>query len=431
MFLLAMNKLLQYEGIADLDTRTEYQERIEKVVVGFIFWLLIYGKDCSLGDYDRLDWDGRRLGEDGESSTGNEEPTSGPATENPVPVTAQEDSQELENPPLSPSSAGGHLQNEGATHIEDRTTEGGASEPERPLEPDITQYGDQIRNCCQLIRILDECRTQYPHYLSLIIKVIECRLKETWKPIEMSKHGGSHLWPDQLEYAKQYPYPYARFLDRSSEGEGNSYGGYGGQSIYVYNITFQILVWRAVKSMNRLLALVSKGNVHWTEWSSKQSLDEKSIRDRALESFRDPEPTDRFIFRIAGHERSLPLDQWNCDVVVSSFNEDFFMGDKGDYLAIWAATLRHCDSMIQARASKRMAASPWESFLRYQISADKDRRKSMRESLERGASSIGLFAGELVTRNSNCPGTIDFSTVAYILSEGHLELLYPQYKSPL
>lgn len=434
MFLLAMDRLL-HKDIADESTQSESRERIKKVMVGYIFWLLMYGRECPLGDFDLLDWNGTWIPEGAAVSTsysqspaGNEERPAGseksadsPSAEGTFLRTPQESFSVFRNPP-SPL-VGGYPRNE------DTISEGG-SESERPLEPDTPRYEEQLRNCCYLIRILDEFRTQFPEYSFLIARVIKCRLKMTWNPIEMCKHGGSHLWPDRLNYTSQFPYPYAHFLDYSAA----DYGGYGGQSIHEYNITLQVLVWRTVKSMNRLLALVSGDE--WTQWAAKQSLDEKAIRDRTLESFRDRgtvavadsgfEPTDRLVFRIAGHERSLPLDQWNCDVVAPSFHEDFFMDEEGKYLPIWAATLRYCDSLKQV--SKRMTASPWESFLCYQVSTEKSRRKTLREALEREASNVGLFANELVTYDSCCPSAMAFSLVTHLLDSDHMKLLHPQYQ---
>ncbi|RPA93202.1 hypothetical protein L873DRAFT_1778282 [Choiromyces venosus 120613-1] len=299
-------------------------------------------------------------------------------------------------------------------------------DPPWPFEPELSKYDDKFRNCCQFLILLDACWTNYPDEEPLFTRIVEKFIKQAWEPIEMSKHRESHLWPDKLERLGEFPPPYARFPD----GEDYVHCGYGGQDVHVYIITTQVLVWRAIKSVNRLLTLLPKDESR-RGWMDPQTLDDKIVRNRTIEVFRrrvidtshDYFP-DRFFSKIKGHLRESLLDQWSCDIVVPSFVEDFFLDDKDD-LFTWTETLRHYDAF--GDSPKTRSENTWESFMRYQIAIDRDRRELFRESFESRAYSAGLFTNETITPGSHCPYTTSWSIVTYLLSADHTELLYPQF----
>jgi len=303
--------------------------------------------------------------------------------------------------------------------------------PVRPFEPELSKYEDKFRNCCQFLVLLDMCLTNYPDEAALFTRMVEAFLKLAWEPIEMSKHRGSHLWPDQLDILEGFPSPYARFQDL---GDHQSCG-YGGQGIYVYVITTQVLVWRAAKSTNKLLGLVSNDQ-RWSKWVVHQSLSDEAIRDRTIEVFR-PLNTDtghdcfpdRFLSKIKGHIRESFLDQWSCDIVVPSFVENFFFDDKNEPMLAWAETLRYYDTFNDC--TKAQNPNTWESFMCYQLAIDRDRRQVLREGFEASAYSVGLFTNDAVAPGSHCPYTTSWAMATYFLSADHTELLYSRFKIPM
>lgn len=299
--------------------------------------------------------------------------------------------------------------------------------PVRPLEPELSKYEDRFRNCCQFLVLLDMCLTNYPDEAALFTRLVEAFLKLAWEPIEMSKHQGSHLWPDQLDLWGVSPSPYARSQARGDH-EGPVYDGHG---VYVYSITTQVLVWRATKSAKRLLNLVSN-NQSWNKWMAHQSLNYEAIRDRTIEVFRPPNTDtghdyfpDRFLSKIKGHIRESFLNRWSCDTIIPSFVEDFFFDDNNEPMLAWTETLRN---YVFNDSTKAQKPDIWESFLCYQLAIDRDRRQVLRESFESNAYSVGLFAGDVITPGSRCPYTTSWAMAAYFLSADHTELLYPQFR---
>ncbi|CAZ82303.1 unnamed protein product [Tuber melanosporum] len=327
----------------------------------------------------------------------------------------------------APESAGGPK--EVGTSRPVKTEEPTDSYPKRPFEPELSEYEDVFQNCCRFLILLDRCLTNYPKENPLITEMVKAFLQLAWEPIEMSKHRGSDLWPDGLESPWEFPPPYARFLNWGDYKNC----GYGGQDIYVYAITTQVLVWRAVKSTNRLLNLVCKDQ-KWRKWMDDQSLDDKAIRDRAIEAFhlpgtdtgQTPVP-DRFVSKIEGHVREPFPENWACIIAIPSFVEDFFF-DNNKPISAWTETLRYYDKYIDS--IKSQTPNTWESFMRYELAIDRDRRQELREGLEARAYSVGLFPGRPVAPDSHCPSTTAWEIVTYVLSSDHAELPHPQPRIP-
>ena len=303
--------------------------------------------------------------------------------------------------------------------------------PVRPIEPELSKYEDKFRNCCQFLVLLDMCSTNYPDEAALFTRIAEAFLKLAWEPIEMSKHRGSHLWPDYLDLWEGHPSPYARFQI------WGDYGGsvYDGQGVHVYIITTQVLVWRAAKSTNRLLNLISN-NQSWNKWRAHQSLDSEGIRDRTIEVFRHPYTDtghdsfpDRFFSKIKGHIRESCPDQWSCDIIIPSFVENFFFDDNNEPMLAWIETLRYYDALNGS--TKAQKPNTWDSFIYYQLAIDRDRRQVLRESFEANAYSVGLFADDAVASGSHCPWPTSWTMATCFLSADHTELLYPQFRIPM
>ncbi|RPA93199.1 hypothetical protein L873DRAFT_1793824 [Choiromyces venosus 120613-1] len=376
-YLLEIDKILQHPGKADEITTSHYRRRIREVIFGYFVWLLKYAESNGFPESILLHWSGKVIRKPREESAD----------------------------PANPSDTPG------------------------PFEPELSKYQDQFQNCCQFLVLLDMCLINYPNEEPLFTRMVKKFLKQAWEPIEMSKHRGSHLWPDNLERLGEYPPPYARFLD----GGDYLHCGYGGQDIHVYVITTQVLVWRAIKSTKRLLALVHK-DPNWSLWSIDQSLDDKAIRDRTIEVFRrDSTDTDhdyfpdRFFSKIRGHVKESFLDQWSCDIVVPSFVEDFFRNK--DELFAWTETLRHYDAFGDSVMGTII--NTWDSFLRYQVAVGQHRRQMFRESFEARAYSVGLFTNETITPGSHCPYATSWSVVTYLLASDHAKLPYPQFIIPM
>ncbi|KAG0635831.1 hypothetical protein HOY80DRAFT_892376, partial [Tuber brumale] len=265
---------------------------------------------------------------------------------------------------------------------------------------------------------------------SLITRMVETFLKLAWEPIEMSEHQGSHLWPDRLESMGGFPPPYARFL----KGKSNQDCGYGGQGIYVYDITIQVVVWQAVKSANNLLRLVSE-NRNWRKWMYDKSLDHKTIRDRTIEAFRLPgtdtsqsSSPDRFVSKIRGHVREPFLEKRACTIAIPSLVDDFFFDDNNKPISAWEETLKYCDTLSDS--SKGQTPDTWGFFMRYQLGIDGDNCQELRKSLEARAYSVGLFASDTVTPSSHGLCAPYWDIVTHVLSADYAELLYPQTVDP-
>ena len=301
--------------------------------------------------------------------------------------------------------------------------------PVRPIEPELAKYEYQLWNCSQFLILLDMCLTNYPDETVLLTRMVKAFLKLAWEPIEMGKHQGSRLWPDYLDLSEAFSSPYARF--KVWEDHEGSF--YDGQGIYVYTIMVQVLVWRAAKSTNKLLSLVSNDQ-RWNEWKAHQSLDYEAIRDRTIEVFRPPytdaghDFPDRFFSKIKGHIRESSLDQWSCPIIIPSFVENFFNDNNGPMLA-WTETLRSYDAFNSSTKARK--PDTLESFIRYHLAIDRDRRQVLRESFEANAYSVGLFSNDRLARGSHCPYPTSWLIATYSLSVDHTELLYPQFRIPM
>ncbi|KAG0634170.1 hypothetical protein HOY80DRAFT_929088 [Tuber brumale] len=451
-YLLEIDKVLQQGNTADQATKSHYRERIQKVIFGYFVWLLRHAERNGFPETVILSLSGKRaplakrgetrelVGEvkseeerdvlDGPAEKSSEAEIADRAEPSGTPRTKVSPTCPGTDSPLSreaPGSASG-LKTASTSHS------GKSEEPEdpppvRPFEPELSKYEDKFQNCSRFLILLDRCLTNYPKENPLITRMVEAFLKLAWEPIEMSKHRGSDLWPDELESSWELPPPYARFLNWGDYKNC----GYGGQDIYIYAITTQVLVWRAVKSTKRLLNLVGK-NQNWRKWTVHQSLDEDAIRDRAMEAFRLPGTDtsqkpfpDRFVSRIEGHVREPFPDNWACIIAIPSFVEDFFFDDNNKPISAWTETLKYYDKYIDS--IKPQTPNTWESFIRYELAIGRSRRK-LRESLEARAYSVGLFPGSPVTPDSHCPYTTAWDIVTYVLSSDHAELLYPQPRIP-
>ncbi|CUS15022.1 unnamed protein product [Tuber aestivum] len=377
LYLLEIDKILQHPGTADEETKSHYRERIREVIFGYFVWLLRHAELNGFSETDILHWSGKRLlpTKEYEPAGGKGDPKEeeGKETLKGFARKSQEPEAEETATPAEASAS-----NPDDSYTEEPVDPSNA----RPSEPELSKYEDKFRNCCQFLILLDMCLINYPDEVSLFTRMVKAFLKLAWEPIEMSRHRGSQLWPDHLESPSGYPPPYARFIDRTNlEG-----CGYGGQGIYVYVITTQVLVWRAIKSTNKLLKLVSN-HQSWSNWMIRQSLDDKKIRDRTIEAFRPPaidtSPDcfpDRFFSKIKGHVKESFLDQWSCDIAIPSFVEDFFFDKKNGLMLAWAETLRYYDTFSDRAGTQ--VSNTWEHFMRYQFTIDKDRREALRENFE-------------------------------------------------
>ncbi|CAZ82300.1 unnamed protein product [Tuber melanosporum] len=443
-YLLEIYKLLRGQNTADDVTKFHYRERIRKVIFGYLVWVLRHAELNGFPDSVVLHWSGK-VGKSGElvGEANSEEKKDIPHA--PMEKSSLSEVAEPAEPVGTPGAkidrTGSLLSIEAQGSIGDlkkastphpgKTEESTDPPPVRPIEPDIYKYWDNFPNCCRFLDLLDMCLTNYPDEKPLITRIVKSLLKTVWEPIEMSKHRGCDLWPDRLEYPREYPPPYARFWNWQT----NERCGYGGQGAYVYSITTQVLVWRAVRSTNRLLGLVS-GDRDWTEWMVHQSLDDKAISDRTIEAFRrlgtdtshDCFP-DRFFSIIEGHiKESLP-DQWSCDIGIPSFVEDFFFDDRNQPISAWTETLRYYDTFNHT--IKTQTPGAWEYFTRYRLTIDGDRRQELQESLEAKAYSVGVFASSTVTPSSHCPSSIGWEMATYVLSVDYAKFLYPQFRVPM
>ncbi|CUS15024.1 unnamed protein product [Tuber aestivum] len=390
LYLLEIDKILQRQDTADEVTKLYYRKRIQKVIFGYFVWLLRLAERNGFPETDILHWSGKLA-----------LPTETGETEGGVGEVTEEAGASSDPPPL------------------------------RPFEPELSKYEDKFRNCCQFLVLLGMCLINYPGEADLLTRMVEAFLKLAWEPIELSKHPWSRLWPDLSETTGEYPPPYARFQNRQDPANG----GYGGQGTYVYVITTQVTVWRAVRSVKRLLNLVSNGP-SWSEWMAHQSLDDKAIRDRTIEAFRshgidasqNPSP-EHFVSKIKGHIRESFPNQWSYDIVIPSLVEDFFLDGKNETICAWVETLRYYGK--SSNSPKARTPDIWESFMRYQLAIGSDRRQALRVAFEERAYSIGLFPGGAVTLDSHCPYSTPWELVTYFLSEDHTGLLYPQFKIPI
>ncbi|CUS15020.1 unnamed protein product [Tuber aestivum] len=389
-YLLEIDKILQQPGTADGETKSHYRKRIRNVIFGYFVWLLRHAERNGFPETILLHWSGKFV----------------------LPAKGDENGDVV-------------------IEVTKAAEEPPCPRPMSSFEPKLSKYEDKFRNCCQFLVLLDMCSTNYPDEVIMFTRMVNGFLKLAWEPIEMSKHRGSHLWPDRLDILEGFPSSYARFQDwRDYEN-----CGYGGQGIYVYVITTQVLVWRAVKSAKRLLNLVSDDQ-DWSEWMIGQSLDDKEIRDRTIEAFRclgtgtshDYSP-DRFFAKIKGHIRESFLDQWSCDIAIPSFVEDFFFDDKNEPMPAWTETLRYYDTFSDCAGTQM--PNTWEYFMRYQFTIDRDRREALRENFEARAYAVGLFTNGAVTHSSHCPYTTSWAMVTYALSADHTELLYPKFRVPI
>ncbi|PWW77876.1 hypothetical protein C7212DRAFT_276900 [Tuber magnatum] len=420
LYLLEIDKILQYPDTAGEATKSHYRERIRKVIFGYFVWLLWYAERNVFPETAPLHWPGKLM-----------PPAKKYETRGIPGEVKKEKGKEVLNRytkkyPVAEVEPSAGLA-EGSTSQSDvlYPEEPDNPSPAKPVEPELSKYEDKFRNCCQFLILLGRCLENYPKEERLFTQMVEAFLKPAWEPIEMSKHQGSQLWPEQLEGPGEFPPPYARFLDWG-DYENCGYG----QGIYVYVITTQVLVWRAVKSTNRLLKLVSNDK-GWSKWTIDKSLGDEAIRDQTTEVFRrlDADTSrdcfpDRFYSKIKGHIRESLLDQWSCDIVVPSFVEDFFFDDKNEPLSAWTETLRYYDTFSDS--TKSQTPNIWEYFMRYQLTIDNDRRQALRESFEARAYSVGLFTNDAVIPSSHCPHTTSWEIVTYVLSADHTEELYPQ-----
>ncbi|KAG0125694.1 hypothetical protein HOY82DRAFT_492662 [Tuber indicum] len=409
-YLLEIDKALQQQNTADDETKHDYRERIWKVIFGCFTFL---------------------LGEAERNGPGNVSPYQ-PA-DLALPVKPDEAGEVVGGEGIEEERVGltGTAENPSVAKVAETARPAGASaaevywaDPMRPIEPELFKYRYCFEDCLRLLILLDKCLTNYRDAKPLITRMVECFLKLAWEPIEMSKHGESRLWPDWLE-PLELPPRYARFKDlRDVEN-----CGYGGQGIYVYDITTQVLVWRAAKSTNRLLDLVS-GERDWNEWMVHQSLDDKAIRDRTIEVFLRPGTgtsqgffPNCFISKIRGHVREPFLEKQACTIFIPSLVDDFF-DDSNKPMAALTETLKYCYTLNDY--SKAQSSETWRSFMRYQVAIGRDRRQELREILETRAYSVGLFPGDTVTLGSHCPRTTAWDVVTYLLNADYTELTYPQ-----
>ncbi|KAG0125685.1 hypothetical protein HOY82DRAFT_492657 [Tuber indicum] len=450
-YLLEIVRVLQQQNTADQKTELHYRKRIREVIFGYFVWLLRHVGRSGILETVLLHWSGElaplardgagelvgkvRSGErrDIPHAPGGESSVSGaadPATLAEIPATKVDTGD-----PKTGSSL--PLETPGSTSCPKKASVlylGKSQEPvdppaERPAEPELSKYEDRFQNCCRFLVLLDVCLTNYPDEKPLITRMVEAFLKLVWEPIEMSKHRESQLWPDRLEGLGEFPLPYARFLNlRNYEN-----CGFGGQGIYVYDITTQVLVWRAVRSTNRLLDLVS-GDRDWSEWMAHQNLDDKAIRDRTIEAFRFPcidtsqtSFPDRLVSKIKGHIREPFQEKWDCIIAIPSFVEDFF-DDDNKPISAWTQTLTYCNA--SSDSAKAQTPNTWQCFMRFQLAVDRDSRQELRESLEARAYSVGLFASSTVIPCSHCPCTTAWEIVTYVLNADHTELTYPQITDP-
>ncbi|KAG0125682.1 hypothetical protein HOY82DRAFT_616203 [Tuber indicum] len=339
-YLPEFDKVLQYPDTADPDTKSDYRRKIRDEIL--LTWSGRPGFPTKKEETGELEA-GVMSGEERDVQN---EPTE-KASE--AKVAVEVDLTGLEtNSPLSVGPSGSTSgPRKASTLASGQTKESVDPSPARPLEPGFSKYKDRIENLQKI-------------------------LKSAWEPIEMSKHQESHLWPDRLENLGEFPPPYARFLNWPNYVDC----GYGGQGIYVYDITMQVFIWKAVKSTNRLLDLVS-GDRGWREWVVRQSLDHKAIRDRTIEAFRLPctdtsqrSRPDRFILKIRGHVRGPFLEKSACIIAIPSFVEDFFL-DNNKPESTWSETLIFFDTFIDS--AKAPTPDAWQSFMCYQLAIDRGR----------------------------------------------------------
>ncbi|KAG0125691.1 hypothetical protein HOY82DRAFT_525163 [Tuber indicum] len=450
-YLLEIDKVLQQENTADQLTKFHYRERIRRVIFGYFVWVLRHAERNGFPETVLLHWSGKLVpptkGDEAGEFVGEvksvEEidvlnaPTAKPCESKvaePVelvaaPITKIDSTGSKAGPSLSVGALGSTSSLENASVLDPGQNQGSAdSPPLSPFEPELSKYEDKFRNCCQFLVLLDMCLTNYPEEKPLIARMVEAFLKLAWEPIEMSKHRGSNLWPDRLDILEGFSPPDTRPQDSES-----GYGcGYGGQGTYVYTITTQVLVWRAARSANRLLDLVS-GHRGWSQWMVDQSLGDEAIRDRTIEAFRyldidtsSGNPPDHLPSTISGHIRELSMDQWSCDIAVPSFVEDFFFDDGNEPINAWIGTLK-----FYHMSGDSIDPSTLESFMRYKLSLDGFSREVLRDDLEATAYSVGLFAGGAVTPRSHCPCITAWEVATYMLSSDYTESLYPRFRIPI
>ncbi|KAG0635827.1 hypothetical protein HOY80DRAFT_1091638 [Tuber brumale] len=441
-YLLEIDKVLQQQNTAHDAVKDRYRKRIREVIFGVFTFLLMDAekkgaetaspyqpmKPVKKGEAGELAGEVKRdsLSRAPERSSEAEvvEPV-GPVRAPAAEVDPADPKTDPPFPSVSPESTRGL--NRTSTPQPGETEESVDPHPVRPIEPELFKYEDSFEDCCRFFILLDKCLTNYPDEKSLITRMVETFLKLAWEPIEMSEHQGSHLWPDRLESMGGFPPPYARFLKR----ESNQDCGYGGQGIYVYDITIQVVVWHAVKSANNLLRLVSE-NRNWRKWmDDKKGLDHKAIRDRTIEAFRLPgtdtsqsSSPDRFVSKIRGHVRERFLKKRACTIAIPSLVDDFFFDDNNKPISAWEETLKYCDTL--SNSSKGQTPDTWEFFMRYQLGIDGDNRQELRKSLEARAYSVGLFASDMVTPSSHglCPPYWDI--VTHVLSADYAGFTHPQ-----
>ncbi|KAG0634171.1 hypothetical protein HOY80DRAFT_895359 [Tuber brumale] len=465
-YLLEFDKVLQQKDTADQETKSHYRKRIAEVIFGYFVWVLQHAARTGFHETVILHWSGKlapltkkdKTGEvvgEGKREKGKEvlsrltEKSSESEVAEPLePVAAPRtkiDSTGFEvDSGLSVGAPGSTTGlKKASTSDPGKTQESADSPPLSPFEPELSKYEDKFRNCCRFLDLLDMCLTNYLDEKPLITRMVEAFLKLAWEPIEMSKHRGSHLWPDRLDILEASPSPRAQSQDLGydvecitntppQDSEDVKDCGYGGQGTYVYTITTQVLVWRAARSANRLLDLVS-GDRDWSEWRDDQkSLGDKAIRDRTIEAFRyldtdtsDGRPWDHLPTTITGHIRELSIDQWSCDIAVLSFVKDFFFDDENNPIDAWRGTLSCYDIF-----SRSTIPNTLESFMCYKLVIDPYSREEVREGLEARAYSAGLFAGGAVTPGSHCPYPPAWEIATYILGADHTKLLYPQITRP-
>ncbi|KAG0639076.1 hypothetical protein HOY80DRAFT_1075675 [Tuber brumale] len=458
-YLLEIDKVLQHQNTADQITESHYRERIRKVIFGYFVWVLRHAERNGFPETVLLHWSGKlvppttkneivgevKSEEERDVLRGPTEKSSEPKVAEPVaaPITRIDSAGSGPDPSLSVGAPGSTSGLKKASTLDPgKTQESAGLSPLSPFEPELSKYEDKFRNCCQFLVFLDMCLTNYLEEKLLITRMVEGFLKLAWEPIEMSKHRGSHLWPDRLDILERFPSPYTRYQD---SGSGSGYFtnaepqdsgdvkdcGYGGQGTYVYTITTQILVWRAARSANKLLGLVSSDR-DWSEWMVDQSLGDEAIRDRTIEAFRyldtdtsDGNPPDHLPSTITGHIRELSIDQWNCDIAVPSFVQDFFFDDGDKPIAAWIGTLKR-----YRQSNNSIDPNTLESFMSYKLAIDPYSRRWLRKALEARVYSAGLFAGGTVTLSSHCPCITAWEMVTYMLSADYTILLYPQFRIP-
>ncbi|KAG0125689.1 hypothetical protein HOY82DRAFT_630374 [Tuber indicum] len=451
-YLLEIDKVLQQQNTADQATKSDCRERIRRVIFGFFVWILRHAERNGFPETVILSLSGKcvplakkdetgelvvevKSEEDGDILKGPWQKSSEPGVIEPAeqlgtPITKVYSMGYKMGSPLSRETTGSTsgLRKASTSHP-GKPEEPVDPPPVRPHEPELSKYADKFQNCCRFLVLLDMCSTNYPGEKSLIARMADAFLKLSWEPIEMSKHRESHLWPDRLDILEGSPSPYARFRDWGDYENC----GYGGQGTYVYAITTQVLVWRAVRSANELLKLVS-ADKSWDKWMAHQSLSSKAIRDRTLEAFRslDTERSqktfpDSFVSKIKGDAREFCLDQRSYCLLIPSFVEDFFFDGHNKPMFVWTETLRYYGESIDSTGSQTL--NTWESFIHYQLSADGRRHQELRKSLEAGANPVGLFASSSVTPSCHCPHTTSWAMVTDFLSADHTKKLYPQGRS--